>query len=596
MKRAAAELRRGCSLLSGSEVARGPFQLSPVPSQAYQQSRYGLATAAGETASQIAAQLKKPDPRFLGIAGSIFIGASAALIISVSNSFRREPEPVIQQQHEPHPDEFENENHLVNWSETHECRPKRFYQPETHEELETLVAEAHAKGEKLRCVGSAISPNGLAMSNEGIVSLSLMDKLIAVDSRTGLVTVQAGARVQEVADAIKSYGLTLANYASVREQTIGGFTQVAAHGTGCHLSTVDDQVIAMRLITPSKGTLTLSKDHNVELFHMARVGLGCLGVVSEVTLQCVPAHHLLEHTYVTTHKEVRRRHARLLKDKKHLKYMWIPYTDKVVVTTCNPIRPGRQAPKPRELYTLQEQKAPLLDLLVKAEPTRIPAQRSELEAQSGAYLRDLLLAINPLDKDWVVKVNTAEAEFWRRSEGYRIGWSDDILGFDCGGKQWVLEVSFPTGTLRNNSGADLAYIEELLDMIQANNIPAPAPLEQRWTAASASDMSPASAPDRPDTIFSWLGIIMYMPRDGQVAAVTNKFRDYAQKCEKLLLKKYGAIEHWAKMEVPDRNFAELRALRERVNARYPVARFNAARRELDPKNIMSNHITDAIFK
>ena len=58
-------------------------------------------------------------------------------------------------------------------------------------------------GEKLRCVGSAISPNGLAMSNEGIVSLSLMDKLIAVDSRTGLVTVQAGARVQEVGAVVE---------------------------------------------------------------------------------------------------------------------------------------------------------------------------------------------------------------------------------------------------------------------------------------------------------------------------------------------------------------------------------------------------------
>lgn len=63
----------------------------------------------------------------------------------------------------------------------------------------------------------------------------------------------------QVADAIKAYGLTLANYASVREQTIGGFTQVGAHGTGVHLSTVDDQVIAMRLVTPSKGTITLSK-------------------------------------------------------------------------------------------------------------------------------------------------------------------------------------------------------------------------------------------------------------------------------------------------------------------------------------------------
>lgn len=45
----------------------------------------------------------------------------------------------------------------------------------------------------------------------------------------------------------------------MREQTIGGFTQVGAHGTGVHLSTVDDQVIAMRLVTPSKGTITLSK-------------------------------------------------------------------------------------------------------------------------------------------------------------------------------------------------------------------------------------------------------------------------------------------------------------------------------------------------
>ena len=42
----------------------------------------------------------------------------------------------------------------------------------------------------------------------------------------------------------------------------------------------------------------------------------------------------------------------------------------------------------------------------------------------------------------------AEAEYWRRSEGYRVGWSDQLLGFDCGGQQWVLEVSFPTGTLR----------------------------------------------------------------------------------------------------------------------------------------------------
>lgn len=40
------------------------------------------------------------------------------------------------------------------------------------------------------------------------------------------VRVQAGARVQAVADELRKHGLTLQNYASIREQTIGGFTQV----------------------------------------------------------------------------------------------------------------------------------------------------------------------------------------------------------------------------------------------------------------------------------------------------------------------------------------------------------------------------------
>jgi L-galactono-1,4-lactone dehydrogenase len=40
--------------------------------------------------------------------------------------------------------------------------------------------------------------------------------------------VQAGCRVQQVADALKPHGLALQNYASIREQQIGGFTQVWA--------------------------------------------------------------------------------------------------------------------------------------------------------------------------------------------------------------------------------------------------------------------------------------------------------------------------------------------------------------------------------
>jgi len=54
----------------------------------------------------------------------------------------------------------------------------------------------------------------------------------------------------------------------------------------------------------------------------------------------------------------------------------------------------------------------------------------------------------------------AEAEFWRRNEGYRLGPSDQQLGFDCGGQQWVLESCFPTGTLK--SAFPISHLDPVL--------------------------------------------------------------------------------------------------------------------------------------
>lgn len=41
-------------------------------------------------------------------------------------------------------------------------------------------------------------------------------------------------------------------------------------------------------------------------------------------------------------------------------------------------------------------------------------------------------------------------------------------------------------------------------------IPAPSPIEQRWTSGSSASMSPAAGP--PDSVHSWVGVIMYLPQ------------------------------------------------------------------------------------
>ncbi|XP_010543522.1 PREDICTED: L-galactono-1,4-lactone dehydrogenase, mitochondrial isoform X2 [Tarenaya hassleriana] len=487
---------------------------------------------------------------------------------------------------------------VSNWSGTHEVQTRNFHQPENLSDLETLVKDSHEKKARIRPVGSGLSPNGVGLSRSGMVNLALMDKVLEVDKDKKRVRVQAGIRVQQLVDAIKDYGLTLQNFASIREQQIGGIVQVGAHGTGARLPPIDEQVVSMKLVTPAKGTIEISKDKNPELFYLARCGLGGLGVVAEVTLQCVERQELVEHTYVSNLQQIKKNHKKLLSENKHVKYLYIPYTDTVVIVTCNPVSKWKGPPKYKSKYSTDEALQHVRDLY---EESLLKYRKSpesnepNINELSFTELRDKLLALHPLNTDHVMKVNEAEAEFWSKSEGYRVGWSDEILGFDCGGQQWVSETCFAAGTLSKPSMEDLEYIEELKKLIEKEAVPAPAPIEQRWTARSKSLMSPAfSTAD--DDIFSWVGIIMYLPTTDarQRKDITDEFFHYRHLTQAELWDQYSAYEHWAKIEIP-KDKEELEALQARLRKRFPVDAYNKARRELDPNRILSNNMVEKLF-
>ncbi|XP_010922174.1 L-galactono-1,4-lactone dehydrogenase 2, mitochondrial [Elaeis guineensis] len=494
----------------------------------------------------------------------------------------------------PLPDDLHT---VSNWSGTHEVHTRVFLQPESLSELEAAIQDAHNKRQRIRPVGSGLSPNGIGLTRTGMVNLALMDKVLEVDRQAKTVRVQAGIRVSQLVDALKENGLTLQNFASIREQQIGGIVQVGAHGTGARLPPIDEQVISMKLVTPAKGTIEVSREKDPDLFYLARCGLGGLGVVAEVTLQCVERHELVEHTFVSNVNEIKKNHKKWLADNKHVKYLWIPYTDTVVVVQCNLLSKWK-TPKFKSKYGKDEALQHVRDLYrdsLEKYRVEVGKDESDIDQLSFTELRDKLLALDPLNQDHVIKINQAEAEYWRKSEGYRIGWSDEILGFDCGGQQWVSEICFPAGTLPKPSMKDLDYIEELMQLIQSEKIPAPAPIEQRWTARSKSLMSPASSSGQ-DDIFSWVGIIMYLPTMDarQRKEITEEFFSYRHLTQTRLWDEYSAYEHWAKIEVP-KDKDELAALQERLRRRFPVDAYNKARRELDPNKILSNNMLEKLF-
>ena len=566
----------------------------------------------------------------------------------------------------------------MNWSGTHRASVRGAYHPESEAEVAAVVAMHHRAGVPLRPIGSAISPNGLGFPPEhgSSLNLGLMDRLLSVDREAGTATVQAGARVSAVVEALRPHGLTLENYASIAEQQIGGFTQVSAHGTGARVPPVDDQVLALTLVTGTGAVLRLRADAADEgerdLFLLARAGLGALGVVTELTLRVKPRHRLRERTWTMSRAEASdpAAHAGRVRGHRHVRYMWIPFTDTVVVVACDPVGvvdpagggavvpvgslgdgmdAGRSPPggddgaatvavgtgaAEAEAWA----KLPILQLLrerhaaarragaaggadppceggggetVRARALRAVEEEGDAASLSMAGIRDLLLGLGPLDPELAVAAAHAEAEYWTKAAGpggrVREGWSDEILGFDCGGAQWVSEVAMPAGTLEAPSGAGNDFVLRVLRLAEGGGpdgvVAAHSPIEQRWTAASASPMSPANEQRWRATsiedggggggggtpLFSWVGIIQYMPLTdcgAQREAVTRDFRDrYEFACKRDFWGRFRAVPHWAKLEPAVGGAAELERDAAMLEGAYDLDTFRQVHAVMDPAGI-----------
>jgi len=415
-----------------------------------------------------------------------------------------------------------------------------------------------------------------------MVSIAAMDKLISVNVEKKQATFQAGATVSSVVQRLRPYGLTLQNFASISEQQLGGLIQVGAHGTGATIPPMEEQVVELKIMTPATGLKILSREKIPDLFRIVLVGLGCFGIIAEVTLQLVPEHNLEEITTVHTRSEVKKNHSTWLKENRHLRYMWIPYTDKVVVVKCNP----HASEPPYSHHTYLDNKAregfntSMRELL----------NTRGIELQDDipfTQLRDDL--ISPPTVQNISFVNELEARYWKANMGSRVNRSSNILGFDCGGHQLVSEVAFPCGTIDRPDGSDIEFVEQVLRIIEKNNIPAPSPIEQRWTAASGALLSPAFSMD-PKTIFSWVGIIMYLPASSPLEEkkeIMEQFRKYKRLCRDIVWDHYNAKEHWAKIEIPT-DEQERRKVAKRIQGQYDIGAWMGARHRLDPKHKLIN--------
>lgn len=232
-----------------------------------------------------------------------------------------------------------------NWAGTVAARPARVHLPRSVDDVVAAVRSAAAAGATLRPRGSGHSFTPLAATDGHAIDLRHFTGLEALDTTTARVRVRAGTTLRALNAVLDAHGLALANLGDIDAQTVAGAVATGTHGTGARLGGLATQVVALDLVLADGTAVHCSADEHPDLFAAARVGLGALGVVTHLTLQCVPAFALHAVERPEPLDDVLADLGGLLTSEDHVEFYWFPYGAQALVKRNRRV-PVDEAPAP----------------------------------------------------------------------------------------------------------------------------------------------------------------------------------------------------------------------------------------------------------
>lgn len=224
-------------------------------------------------------------------------------------------------------------NAWSNWAGNVRSAPARIVRPSSIEGIREPVLDAARRGSPVKVVGAGHSFAPAAATDGTLISLddfAGIDEVRPLANGGALVTVRAGIRLHALNPLLWDLGLALPNLGDFAEQSVAGAISTGTHGTGQRLGGLATTVAALEVMTADGELVHCSPDDEPELFEAARLGVGALGVVTRMTLRCVPAFalHAVEGTDSLTDTLERIDHHRDATD--HFEFFWFPYTDEIL--------------------------------------------------------------------------------------------------------------------------------------------------------------------------------------------------------------------------------------------------------------------------
>lgn len=252
----------------------------------------------------------------------------------------------------------------TDWDGRQSCVASAYLQPHTDVELQAIVQNAMLNGHtqiKVVGAGHSFSPIVLTDSDNSILlNLDKLDKVLSIDPVRLEVRVQAGIRVHVLNDALFDAGFALFNMGAIAQQSIAGATQTGTHGTGKNLGSMSTQIRGFKMLLANATFVDASETSNTDLFFAGRVGLGSLGILTEVLLAITPLFKLRRTAMPYSLAQLLVDLPRLEHQYERMQWYYTPYSDNATLLLREPV-PIDSPIVP--CWTSSEEKKPFSDLL-----------------------------------------------------------------------------------------------------------------------------------------------------------------------------------------------------------------------------------------
>jgi len=426
-----------------------------------------------------------------------------------------------------------------NWGRSESVRPQRIEFPRTVDAVQRAVVAAAARRLPIKAVGAGHSFTGIAVAPGVLLDLRDLSGLVSMDPDRARVTLLAGTRLHQVPALLAPYGLAMENLGDIDRQSVAGAISTGTHGTGARFGGLATQVVGATLVTASGELLRVDETENRELLAAVALGLGALGILVEVTLQCVPAFVL----HAVEQPEALETVLAGLDDRvaaaDHFEFYWFPHTDRAMTKT------NTRLPESAPRHALSPVGKWIDDTLV------------------GSGLHQLACTTGTLVPGLVPPINRLSARVWGDREFTDA--SARVFATSRSVRFREMEYALPAENVRPAFDAVRALIHERGWRIGF-------PVEVRFAAADDRWLSTAHG-----RASAYIAVHRYWREDPA---------EYFDAVEQIMLG-YGGRPHWGKMHTLGADV---------LRDRYPrFDDFVALRDRLDPERLFRNDYLDRVL-